>query len=126
MNMSNESINIEVRPAYIEQQSNPEEKRYVFSYTVTITNLGDRAVTLRKRHWVITDSYFREQEIRGEGVVGKQPRLIPGAQFQYTSGAVLKTSVNTMHGDYEMATDQGETFLAPIERFTLSIPRTLH
>ncbi len=124
--MSKEPVKIEVRSAYIAQQSNPEEKRYVFSYTVTITNLSDIAVTLRKRHWVIIDSHFQEQEIRGDGVVGKQPRLMPGVQFQYTSGAILQTSVNTMHGDYEMVTDQGETFLAPINRFTLSIPRTLH
>ena len=75
---------------------------------------------------MITDSNYHVQEIRGEGVVGKQPRLLPGTQFQYTSGAVLKTSVNTMHGEYEMVTDQGEAFSAPIERFTLSIPRTLH
>lgn len=124
--MHQHAINIEVKTTYIDQQSNPKKNRYAFAYTVQITNQGEVPVTLLKRRWIITDSNYQVQEIRGEGVVGKQPYLLPGQQFRYTSGAVLETPVNTMQGAYEMVTDQGETFSAPIERFTLSIPRTLH
>ena len=122
----NKPIKIAVNTTYIEQQSDPEDDRYVFAYTITITNLSDTPVTLRKRRWVIVDSHQKVQEIQGDGVVGKQPRLAPGTQFEYTSGAVLDTPVNTMEGEYTLETDQGEVFLAPIERFTLAIPRTLH
>ncbi len=119
-------ITIEVETRYVEDQSEPEADRYVFAYTITISNTGGEPARLLNRHWVITDANGKIQEVRGEGVVGEQPHIQPGEYFQYTSGAVIETPVGTMEGEYEMMTDNGQTFLAAIPRFTLSIPRTLH
>lgn len=119
-------IAIEVETRYVEDQSQPGADRYVFAYTITISNTGKAPARLLNRHWVITDANGKVQEVRGEGVVGEQPHIQPGEYFQYTSGAVIETPVGTMEGEYEMVTDDGRTFLAPIPRFTLSIPRTLH
>jgi ApaG protein len=124
--MSQHQIDIGVDTVYIEQQSDPESDRYVFAYTITVSNTGHEAAKLINRHWVITDSNGKVQEVRGEGVVGEQPYLRPGEQFQYTSGTVLETPVGVMEGEYEMVKDDGEAFYAPISQFTLSIPRTLH
>ena len=119
-------IEIMVETRYIEEQSEPASGRYVFAYTITIHNPGQTGARLLQRHWIITDANNKVEEVRGEGVVGEQPHLDPGEKYQYTSGAILDTPVGTMQGEYEFVTDDGETFLAPIERFTLSIPRTLH
>ncbi len=119
-------IQIDVQSQYIEDQSRPESDYFVFSYTVTIINKGDQPVKLLNRHWVITDSNQNVQEVRGEGVVGEQPYLRPGEQFDYTSGSVLETAVGTMRGSYEMRADDGSIFDAPIDEFLLSIPRVLH
>ena len=119
-------IDIEVETHYIEEQSEPRDGRYVFAYTITIHNPGDTGARLLRRHWTITDGENHVEEVRGDGVVGEQPHLDPGEKYQYTSGAVLKTPVGTMQGEYEFVTDDGLSFLAPIERFTLSIPRVLH
>lgn len=119
-------INIGVETTYIEEQSDPDADRYVFAYTITIANAGVAPAKLLNRHWLITDSNGKIQEVRGEGVVGEQPHLAPGEKFQYTSGTVLETPVGIMEGEYEMVDDDGQTFLAPIDRFSLSIPRTLH
>ena len=119
-------ISIEVETAYLEEQSEPRERRYVFSYTITIRNEGDVPAKLLTRHWVITDANGRVQEVRGDGVVGEQPWLGPNERFEYTSGAVLETSVGTMEGSYGMITDDGTRFEAPIPAFTLAVPRTLH
>ncbi len=124
--MNQHQIDIGVDTVYIEQQSDPESDRYVFAYTITVSNTGHEAAKLINRHWVITDSNGKVQEVRGEGVVGEQPYLRPGEQFQYTSGTVLETPVGVMEGEYEMVKDDGEAFYAPINQFTLSIPRTLH
>jgi len=120
------NIQINVITQYIEGQSRPDQDYYVFSYTITILNRGDEPVKLINRHWVITDSNQKIQEVRGEGVVGEQPYLKPGEQFAYTSGSVLETSVGTMQGSYEMRTDDGSMFDAPINEFVLSTPRVLH
>ncbi len=120
------NIQIDVVTQYIEDQSRPEQDYFVFAYTITILNRGDQPVKLLNRHWLITDSNQRIQEVRGEGVVGEQPYLKPGEQFAYTSGSVLETSVGTMQGSYEMCTDDGSTFDAPINEFVLSTPRVLH
>ena len=120
------NIQIDVQTEYIEEQSKPEQDYYVFAYTITIMNKGDQAAKLLNRHWVITDSNQKVQEVRGEGVVGEQPHLKPGEQFVYTSGTMLETSVGTMRGSYEMITDDGKTFDAPIDEFVLSTPRVLH
>jgi ApaG protein len=120
------NVKVSVRSAYLDEQSDPQDNRYVFAYTVTIENDGDVPAKLLSRHWVITDSDNQIQEVRGEGVVGEQPRLSPGERFEYTSGTVIGTPVGTMSGSYRMVADDGTTFEAEIPRFTLSIPRTLH
>jgi len=124
--IDNAQIDIDVVTDYISEQSDPTVDRYVFAYTITINNRGAIPVKLLNRHWLITDANGKVQEVRGEGVVGEQPHLNPGEHFEYTSGAVLETPVGVMEGEYEMVTDEGDTFLAPIDRFSLAIPRTLH
>lgn len=119
-------ITVSVESAFLAEQSEPEEDRYVFAYTVTIANAGRVPATLLTRHWVITDANGRVQEVRGEGVVGEQPRLGPGERFRYTSGAMIPTPVGSMHGSYQMLADDGIRFEAPIAPFTLSVPRLLH
>lgn len=119
-------IQIDIRTVYLPGQSAPEEDRYVFAYTVTITNSGSVPARLVTRHWVITDANEQTREVHGEGVVGEQPYLLPGSSFQYTSGTILETPVGTMKGSYQMIDDDGIQFDAEIPSFTLSIPRTLH
>ena len=119
-------IRIDVQTQYLDDQSHPDDNRYVFAYTITIHNEGREAAKLLNRHWIITDGNGFVQEVRGEGVVGEQPHLAPGEAYRYTSGAILETSVGTMRGSYEMVTDGGAVFEAEIPTFTLSIPRTLH
>lgn len=119
-------IDIRVDSQYLADQSRPDDEHFVFAYTVTVRNLGDTPAQLLARHWIITDSNGRTEQVRGEGVVGEQPWVQPGDGFQYRSGAVLKTAVGTMHGSYHMQTADGTRFDADIPRFVLSIPRTLH
>ncbi|HEU0154070.1 MAG TPA: Co2+/Mg2+ efflux protein ApaG [Arenimonas sp.] len=120
------AIEVIVATRFLEDQSIPEDDRYVFAYTIRIVNLGDVPARLLSRHWIITDANGKVQEVRGEGVVGEQPWLRPGEHFEYTSGAVLETPLGTMHGSYQMLADDGTAFDALIDPFTLSIPRTLH
>jgi ApaG protein len=120
------NINVDVETRYIEDQSNPEQNYYVFAYTITIKNTGRQNAQLLTRHWVITDSNSKIQEVRGDGVVGEQPLLKPGEQFVYTSGTMLETAVGTMKGSYQMLADDGSHFDAQIEEFVLSTPRVLH
>ncbi|HEX19837.1 MAG TPA: Co2+/Mg2+ efflux protein ApaG [Acidiferrobacteraceae bacterium] len=122
----NNPISISVKTDYIEEQSRPENHRYAFAYTITITNTGPRPAKLISRHWIITDADNQVQEVRGQGVVGVQPRLEPGVSFEYTSGAILETPVGTMEGSYQMVEDDGTKFDAKIPVFTLSAPRSLH
>ena len=126
MSDSTNKINVEIMPAYIADQSDPSNDHYVFSYTVTIRNEGNKPARLLTRHWVITDGDGQVQEVHGEGVIGEQPRLSPGEHFKYTSGTFMNTPVGTMHGSYQMITDAGETFNAEIPNFTLAVPNTLH
>ena len=119
-------INIQAVTNYINDQSMPEEGRFVFAYTITVTNNGVMPATLLRRRWLITDANCKVQEVHGEGVVGKQPRILPGESFQYTSAAVLETPVGCMQGSYEMIADDGVEFDAPIPVFNLSPPNTLH
>ena len=119
-------IEIAVETRYIDEQSEPDSDRYVFAYTITISNPGKSGAKLLNRHWLITDANHSVEEVRGEGVVGEQPHLDPGDKYQYTSGAILKTPVGTMQGEYEFVTDDGRNFSVPIDRFTLSVPRVLH
>ncbi|OAI17266.1 Co2+/Mg2+ efflux protein ApaG [Methylomonas lenta] len=114
------------KPQYIEAQSSPEQNRFVFAYTITITNVGSVPARLLTRHWLITDGNGKVQEVNGEGVVGEHPHLNPGDSFRYTSAAMIETQVGVMQGKYKMLSDTGENFNALIPKFTLSIPRTLH
>ncbi len=98
----------------------------MFSYTITIRNEGSVPARLLTRHWIITDSNGKVQEVRGEGVVGEQPYLKPGQGFRYSSGAVLETPVGAMQGSYQMVADDGEQFDAPIAAFRLAMPGLLH
>ena len=119
-------IDIQALPQFIADQSDPDNDRYVFSYTMTITNLGQIAAQLVSRHWIITDANNEVQEVRGLGVIGKQPLLQPGESFQYTSGSVLTTSIGTMKGSYQMVAEDGTHFPAEIPEFVLASPRALH
>jgi ApaG protein len=120
------NIRVDVETRYIEDQSNPEQNYYVFAYTITIRNKGQQSAQLLTRHWVITDSNQKVQEVRGDGVVGEQPLLKPGEQFVYTSGTMLETAVGTMKGSYQMLADDGLQFDAMVDEFVLSTPRVLH
>lgn len=120
------NINVNVETRYLEEQSNPDNNYYVFAYTITIQNLGKQQAQLLTRHWVITDSNHKVQEVRGDGVVGEQPVLDPGEQFVYTSGTMIETSVGTMKGSYQMRAQDGSLFDAIIDEFVLSTPRVLH
>jgi ApaG protein len=125
MNKQNKIV-VEASPHFIKEQSAPDENRYVFAYTITISNRGEKPAKLLSRQWLITDSNGKIQEVNGDGVVGKQPYLKPGDVFRYTSGAILETAVGVMQGNYFFVEDDGSQFVAPIPKFTLSIPRTLH
>ncbi len=126
MTQKQHNISITVTTSFIENQSSPDEDRYVFAYTITITNIGLVPATLLRRHWLITDANCKVQEVRGDGVVGTQPRLIPKKAYQYTSATVLETPVGCMQGSYEMQTDDGIEFSASIPIFNLSMPNALH
>ena len=119
-------IRVDVATNYVEDQSNPTESRFVFSYTITIRNEGKVPARLLTRHWIITDANGKVQEVQGEGVVGEQPYLMPGQGFRYSSGAIIETPVGAMQGKYRMVDDQGEQFDAPIAPFTLAMPGVLH
>ncbi len=119
-------ISVEVETAYIEEQSDPRDKRFVFSYTITIRNEGRIPARLLTRHWIITDANGNVKETRGDGVVGEQPYLKPGQGFRYSSGAVIETPVGTMQGSYQMMADNGQQFDAPIAPFRLAMPGVLH
>lgn len=119
-------IQVEAAAEFISNQSAPEEDRYVFAYHITITNTGTVAAQLLSRHWIITNGAGSVQEIKGEGVIGEQPRLAPGEKYRYTSGSVMETPVGSMHGSYQMVAEDGHHFDVPIPPFTLAVPRTLH
>tara|TARA_B110000444_G_scaffold254790_2_gene287887 strand:- start:553 stop:930 length:378 start_codon:yes stop_codon:yes gene_type:complete len=119
-------IQIEVRTHYLLEQSNPEEDHYAFAYTVQISNRSDETVKLLNRFWHITDDNEKVEEVRGEGVIGQQPEILPGQSFHYTSGAVIETQFGSMQGDYEMQTANGEKFTAQIPPFLLAPPLAVH
>lgn len=119
-------IRIQVVTSYVDDESEPDTDRYVFAYTITISNEGDISATLISRHWIITDANGKVQEVTGDGVVGEQPHLQPGEEFRYSSGAVLETPVGAMQGLYRMQAENGVAFDAPIDPFTLAVPGVLH
>lgn len=119
-------LTVTVHAQYLEDQSDPDNARFVFAYSVTMKNTGTVAAQVISRHWVITDANEHVEEVRGLGVVGYQPLLKPGEQFEYTSGTSLVTPQGTMHGEYFCVAEDGEQFNAKIPEFVLSLPRTLH
>ena len=119
-------VQVETAVAYLPDQSDEKSERYVFAYTITISNTGTVPAQLISRHWIITDATGQVQEVRGLGVVGEQPLLRPGESFEYTSGTHLATPVGTMHGSYQMVAEDGTRFEAPVAEFILSVPRVLH
>ena len=114
-----QQIRVQVRSEYVPGRSKPDSQLWFFAYHITIENLGERTVQLLNRHWVITDGEGKVQEVRGPGVVGEQPTLPPGESFSYISACPLPTPVGTMHGSYEMTTEEGELFDVEIAPFTL-------
>ncbi len=124
--MPKHQMQIEVESTFLEEQSAPELDRFVFSYAITISNRGSVPAKLLNRHWIITDANGKIEEVRGKGVVGDQPHLQPGQQYEYISGAILATPVGAMEGDYEMVDDLGEHFIAPIPVFSLQTPNSIN
>jgi ApaG protein len=124
--MSHPQFTCAVVPQFLEEQSNPAQQEYAFSYTVTIVNSGDVAAQLIGRHWVITDATGHVEEVRGLGVVGHQPMLKPGEKFEYTSWTQLNTPHGLMQGTFFCMTDEARPFDAPIEPFSLARSQSLH
>lgn len=121
-----DGIRVTVKPAFWPERSQPQSGQFAFTYTVQIANVGNATVQLRSRHWIITDGNGRVEEVRGEGVVGKQPRLEPGQAFEYTSWAMLRTPFGSMRGSYAMEKQDGQTFDAKIAEFALTMPNSLN
>ena len=117
---------VKVRTTFLAEQSNPNESKYAFAYTVTITNTGTVAAQLISRHWIITNANNEIHEVKGLGVIGEQPLLAPDAQFEYTSGTVLTTASGEMHGTYQMVAEDGTLFEAVIAPFQLYQHGVLH
>jgi ApaG protein len=126
--VSNESskVNVSIETNYIPEHSNELEKRFVFSYTITITNNTQESVKLLTRYWLITDANEDTSTVAGEGVIGKQPIIPPSKSFVYTSGCVLKTPVGTMQGHYQMLTEQNKNIQVEIPVFRLALPNILN
>lgn len=126
MSNTEHRIIVQVKTEYLAEQSSPRDHRFVFAYHINISNQGTQAAKLLTRHWVITDGEARTEEVRGDGVIGEQPHIAAGASYSYSSGAVLKTPVGSMHGSYGMIDEQGTAFEAQIHAFRLAVPRMLH
>ena len=121
-----DSVIVTVKTEYLDEQSLPEDDRYVIAYHIKIRNDGDQAATLRTRHWFIANGNADVQEVKGEGVIGEQPTIEPGETYRYSSGSVLSTRVGSMRGYYVMEADDGTLFHATIPVFTLSLPNALN
>ena len=119
-------IEINVETTYLSNESNPDQNKYYFLYTVLIKNNSKKNAKLLSRHWIITDDNGKIQDVKGEGVIGEQPDIKPGEEFQYTSGTMIGTSLGTMKGSYHMIDDEDNYFDATIPEFVLSTPRTIH
>ncbi len=122
----NDLIEINVETTYLSNESNPDQNKYYFLYTVLIKNKSKKNAKLLSRHWIITDDNGKIQDVKGEGVIGEQPDIKPGEEFQYTSGTMIETSLGTMKGSYHMIDDEDNYFDASIPEFVLSTPRVIH
>lgn len=123
---TSQGVRVTVRPSFWPERSQPENGQFAFMYTVEIANTGPGAVQLSSRHWIITDATGHIEEVQGEGVVGKQPRLGPGEKFEYTSWAMLRTPYGSMRGEYTMVRSDGTRFEAKIPEFALTQPHALN
>jgi len=121
-----EGVEVSVESFYLSDHSAPEDDRYVYAYRIRLQNRSPRTVQLLRRHWIITDSNGEVNEVKGEGVVGEQPVLEPGGEYEYTSGSHLKSPIGTMHGTYQMVTKSGELFDVTIPCFSLEVPGVLN
>ncbi len=119
-------IRVTVSTEFLPEHSVPQQGRFAFGYTITISNDSKKPARLLTRHWIITDANGDVQEVQGEGVVGEQPLIQPGRSFRYTSGAILTTPVGSMHGTYKMVSPDGHFFEATIPPFRLAIPELVH
>lgn len=119
-------MSVSVVTQYLQEQSNPDQANFVFAYTITIKNTGTASAQVISRHWIITDAKNHIEEVKGLGVVGHQPFLVPGQSFEYTSGSSLTTPQGSMKGSYFCVAEDGHRFEVAIPEFVLSIPRTLH
>ena len=119
-------IKVNVRPYFIEQRQEGKDNLYVFGYQVNIHNQSNQPVQLLSRHWLITDANGNRSEVQGEGVIGQQPRLPPGDEYQYSSGTIFKTPVGAMEGQYTLVTDQGQEFQVAIQPFRLAVPHIIN
>lgn len=126
MSDSRYQIDVSVVTRYLPEQSEPEQNRFAFAYTVTVSNNGELPAKLLTRHWMITDGDGRVQEVRGAGVVGQQPLIAAGASHTYSSGTVMTTQVGFMQGSYQMLAEDGKRFDALIAPFRLAVPGSLH
>ncbi len=124
--MINNPIAISVQTEFQAKESDADKGRFVYSYTITIANRSEQPTQLLSRHWLITDANNGVQEVRGMGVIGEQPLLVPGGEYTYSSGVIVATETATMEGSYQMRTDDGMEFDAPIPQFVLIPPHALH
>ena len=122
----NSQIEISVETTYLSSESIPEENKYYFLYTVSIKNNSKNGAKLLSWHWIIKDDNGKTQDVKGEGVIGEQPHIEPGEEFQYTSGTMIETSLGTMKGSYQMIDDDDNYFDALIPEFVLTVPRIIH
>ncbi|WP_420550286.1 Co2+/Mg2+ efflux protein ApaG [Litorivicinus lipolyticus] len=122
MNDLRYQVEVTAKPTYKGQQNG----HYAFAYEISIHNAGSFSAQLLNRHWLITDGNGKTEEVKGPGVIGEQPVLVPGDTYTYTSGALLKTEVGSMRGQFEMQADDGHRFMAPIRAFTLAVPGALN
>ncbi|HEK0908392.1 Co2+/Mg2+ efflux protein ApaG [Pseudomonas machongensis] len=119
-------IDVNVVTRFLKEQSDPENNRFAFAYTITVSNNGTLKAKLRARHWLITNGDGAVEEVRGDGVIGQQPTIDPGQSYTYSSGAVISTRVGTMQGSYQMFAEDGTRFDAEIAPFRLAVPGALH
>ena len=124
--MTENLIKVSVKTKYIDDQSRPKDGQFVYAYTISIENQGQKTAQLLSRHWRITDANDKQQEVQGMGVIGQQPKIKPGESYSYTSGVILKTETGMMTGTYAMRSDDGDEFEAEIPAFALVKPSALH
>lgn len=124
--MKESLIKVDVTTRHLPDHPANTDEKYAFAYQIIITNESDLPVQLISRYWLITDGSGKKSEVQGEGVIGKQPNIAPGENFEYTSGAVIDTPVGTMEGYYQMQTEDGDMFKVPIDVFTLAVPNIIN